>query len=208
MSHLKLGFIRIFFFTSQNRSSLLHVSVSYTRIVRQYRMSHLKGNLGFHQKLCFTSQNLVPFLHVSVSYTRMVFPFRTSLSLSYDVPPWQSTWSSPSPDERALEDVSFGRGCCFVCVGNDLSYGQSLDLCHVYVFDETCKFELHCQFWYWMAALTERMNTWGLMWSVYMSTSSRPAIHLLDLLCSCTMDGTCIMPTGFVESTEVWGTVL
>jgi hypothetical protein len=59
MSHLKLGFIRSFFFyltKSQFPSSCI-------RIVFQYRMSHLKGNLklGFHQKLCFTSQNLVPF---------------------------------------------------------------------------------------------------------------------------------------------------
>jgi len=43
----------------------------------------------------------------------MVFPYRTSLSLSYDVPP------DRVPEVllhlmRALEDVSFGRGCCFV----------------------------------------------------------------------------------------------
>jgi hypothetical protein len=92
-------------------------------------------------------------------------------------------------------------------VGNDLSYGQSLDLCHVYAFDETCKFELHCQFWYRMAALTERMNTRSSRcgWCTCLQLVSL-RFTFWDLLCSCTMDGTSIMPTGFVESTEVWGT--
>ncbi len=187
------------------------IPVSYFRIVRRYRMSHLKGNLklGFHQKLCFSWQNLVPFLHVSVSYTHMVFPYRTSLSLSYDVPPDRVPEVLLLHLMRELWKMSALAGVAVLCGQWSQLWtkpGPVPCLC----FDETCKFELHCQFWYWMAALTERMNTGGSlsMWSVYMSTTSQSEIHLLDLLCSCTMDGTCIMPTGFVESTEVWGTVL
>lgn len=161
--------------------------------------------MGFHQKLCFTSQNLVPFLHVSVSYTRIVFPYRTSLSLSYDVPP------DRVPEVllhlmRALEDVQLWQGLLF-CVGNDLSYGQSLDLCHVYAFDETCKFELHCQFWYRMAALTERMNTCGSRcgWCTCLQlVSLRFTFWIFYALAQWMVPPLCQLV--FVESTEVWGT--
>ncbi len=116
------------------------ISVSYVGIVCPTWKENLK--LGFHQKLCFSSQNLVPFLHVSVSYTRMVFPYRTSLSLSYDVPP------DRVPEVlfhlmRELWKMSALAGVAVLCGQWSQLWtkpGPVPCLC----FDETCKFELHC----------------------------------------------------------------
>lgn len=183
------------------------IPVSYFRIVRRYRMSHLKGKseVGVSSEALFyltKSSSLSSCIRILYTYCISISYFTITVVWC---PTWQSTWSSPSPDE------SFGR--CAALAGVAVLCGQWSQLwtkpgpvpCLCFWWD--------LQIWAPLPVLVPNGSTnredehmWLSMWSIYMSTTSQSEIHLLDLLCSCTMDGTSIMPTGFVESTEVWGT--